>query len=157
MIQCFRAERQTEKMHNKWSKRKVFWAVNDLMFSHQKRSLTLHSQMCWAHVIWYVFCQIYTGEHDVDKSFQPMPMTIPGLLPISPTDGYFQPRTLKDICADHVYKHAGKYWSMGPDVTGCKNVSSIVHFVRHREVTGSTQVARAAMEMTYSNSKHTGG
>ena len=97
--------------------------------------------MCWARAIRYVFCQIYAGEHDVEESFQPMPMSIPGLLPISPTDGYFQPSTLKDICADHVYKHAGKYWSMGPDVTGCNSVSSIVHFLRRRQVTGSTQAA----------------
>ena len=29
---------------------------------------------------------------------------------------------------------------MGPDVTGCKSVSSIVHVLRCREVTGSTRV-----------------
>ena len=28
-----------------------------------------NSQMCWARAIWYVFCQIYAGEHDVDESF----------------------------------------------------------------------------------------
>ena len=59
------------------------------------------ARVCWARAIWYVFCQIFAREHAVEESFQP----------ISTTDGYFQTSTLKDICADCLYKDNGKHWS----------------------------------------------
>ena len=97
----------------------------------------------WARTLWYVFCQIYTCEYDVTQSFQPFPGEVRGLQEVSPSDGLFQPKTLKDIYADYLYKNHGNYWQMGPVVNGTKSVTSIVEFLERRQVTGNIRASRA--------------
>ena len=100
------------------------------------------SRLCWARTMWYVFNQIYTFEYDVTQSYQPCTMQVPGLLPISPPDVYLQPRPLKEITGDKVYKMFGQYWIMGTALGGRKSITSTVEFVRRREVTGVTTASR---------------
>ena len=72
-----------------------------------------------------MFSQIYSCEYDVSESYQPFPMEVPGLVPISPSDGYLQPKKLKDIYADYLYKVHGNYWNMGRVVGGNKAVTTL--------------------------------
>ena len=51
----------------------------------------------WARTIWYVFSQIYTCESIVTESFQPFHSEVPGMQQVSGSDGFFQPRPLKDM------------------------------------------------------------
>ena len=100
----------------------------------------------WARSLWYVFSQIYSCEYDVSESYQPFPMEVPGLVPISPSDGYLQPKKLKDIYADYLYKVHGNYWNMGRVVGGNKAVTTLSEYLHRREVTGITRPSRAFSE-----------
>ena len=93
----------------------------------------------WVRTIWYVFSQIYTCESIVTESFQPFHSEIPGMQQVSGTDGFFQPRPLKDIYADYLYKKHGNFWQMGLTVDGKKSVTSIFEFVERRQVTGNAR------------------
>ena len=90
-----------------------------------------------------MFSQIYTCESIVTESFQPFHSEVPGMQQVFGSDGDFQPRPLKDIYADYLYKKHGNFWQMGLTVDGKKSVTSIVEFVERRQVTGNARTSRA--------------